>query len=986
MKPSYIISLVIVALLSVCYVASNDFEAPYSFVVTHLNSFQTSNGGFKATLNDDSPTLEATSHALLLSSLFGLRNKINPNNAASYIQTLENGDYGYGKSAGLASDLESVRHAVVSYQHLGMGVPNSGNVATFIKSLYVSDTHLFANRVGEKGDLKSTALAFQALESLGELQRTWVEESLDHVRKYLKKHQAGNHFEFPEEQSLSLLSANYYAIVLASHVGFDFGDAKRWAHFIAGLQSKEGGFYDSADKKSTSLESSVHAISSLRVLQSAPKESSHFVDLVDTDSLATYASFVTADLGEAARAHLAIALTKGFVNNFEVDVSYEILRSSRSIEKRVVQGTQLKPILSVKTFGGISHAGLDIDVAVTFTDTKEVRNTKLRWKDTEQYASDEFFDTAGHLGALKFEYTIRCYVGGVGEISFSQEDVKQIGYNVVVDSQARLDVTEKQFKEGDTVALHTAFHFGLNLGNTTNEFSTGDFSVTFKVLDSSEVAIHSTTRDRRANSDALAFDYTLTSSNIPSGDLYFVFEVANKNGVHTVETVTYKLSLLMIASNINFNSRDQTYKIGEKVKVTVEPATFPDLRTTYSYPATDVAGNKVAAQRKFFMDVKSPAGSLLHTIAGKPESGDNKQSVYSFEIEVSPSLDSIGSNLVSFRYETASGQSIDLSNYDSNSGELYEDSSVLSYKVNAELHMVDVKEQPSTNDYYYGNTINFRFKVLDKISGANVERGNNEQANVYLSLEHRDENRAKKFVSANEAATQEGDEYSIVWSINPNAVQGDGHLIISAQDADGNHLPLLNDKNKPVVYEVNIGGEINVESSTFSTSEFNFDDLTFISQFTLACQGKSLEGAQLKASVVRRASEGDEVLLENLPVATSDSGEYSLSFFFPIEEAPSGTYTLNFYREIDRKRALEAKQLKEKKRLREEQLRQFSEGEEAESQEPEEAEEKLEPLFTIDIKHTAPTKGQLPVRTEVIALVLFGGVFFMFSYQKKHYA
>ena len=63
-----------------------------------------------------------------------------------------------------------MRHAVLSYQHLGLTIPNSGNVATFIRSLYDADTHLFANRVGETGDLKSTALAFQTLEYLGELQ------------------------------------------------------------------------------------------------------------------------------------------------------------------------------------------------------------------------------------------------------------------------------------------------------------------------------------------------------------------------------------------------------------------------------------------------------------------------------------------------------------------------------------------------------------------------------------------------------------------------------------------------------------------------------------------------------------------------------------------------------------------------------------------------------------------------------------------------
>jgi hypothetical protein len=41
--------------------------------------------------------------------LFGVVEQINQQEVARYIQTLENGDYGYGKSAGLPSDLESVR-------------------------------------------------------------------------------------------------------------------------------------------------------------------------------------------------------------------------------------------------------------------------------------------------------------------------------------------------------------------------------------------------------------------------------------------------------------------------------------------------------------------------------------------------------------------------------------------------------------------------------------------------------------------------------------------------------------------------------------------------------------------------------------------------------------------------------------------------------------------------------------------------------------
>jgi len=78
---------------------------------------------------------------------------------------------------------------------------------------------------------------------------------------------------------------------------------------------------------------------------------------------------------------------------------------------------------------------------------------------------------------------------------------------------------------------------------------------------------------------------------------------------------------------------------------------------------------------------------------------------------VAPSLDSFGTNIVSFRYVTAFKEDIPLANYDTFYGELYEDSSVLNYTVHGELYMVEVKEKPSTNDYYYGNDINFRYCI-----------------------------------------------------------------------------------------------------------------------------------------------------------------------------------------------------------------------------------------------------------------------------------
>jgi len=145
--------------------------------------------------------------------------------------------------------------------------------------------------------------------------------------------------------------------------------------------------------------------------------------------------------------------------------------------------------------------------------------------------------------------------------------------------------------------------------------------------------------------------------------------------------------------------------------------------------------------------------------------------------------------------------------------------------------------------------------VKDAVSGQYVEKGGDEQANVYLSLQHKDEERGRPFVSAVQSATEAGEagkkEFVINWAINPNAVQGPGSLIVSAKDADGNHLPLYieGSKKKSVHFDVTIGGNISVESTTYSTSESTYSETVFIVEFKLACQEKSLRYFSLSLSL-----------------------------------------------------------------------------------------------------------------------------------------
>jgi len=992
--------LALVGLLSFALFAlavpSSQFNG-YSYVISHLDRFQTPTGGFSH-LEGGKASLEATADALFLSSLFGLRKKINQQEVARYIQTLENGDYGYGKSAGLASDLESVRHAVLSYQHLGQAVPNAGNVASFIKSLYDSKTNLFAPRLGERGDLKSTALAFQTLEYLGELQRQWVQDIFEKVRTYLSKHvKLGDsaHFDF-NEKGIPVISSNYYGVVLGSYVSFDFVSLPKWAAFVLSFHDeKAGGFYAGSDNKTTSFESTVFAISTLRLLQQTKGNTEQFVDAIKEQPLSKFVGTVPRELHSVAQAHLAVALTRAFKMNFNTRVYYEVLRASGSVDNKVVQGTQLKPIISVRTFDGVPHAGLDVEATLTYeSNSGEVIKAKLQLRDEEHYATNDFFETTNHLGRMNFHYTIRCYVVGVGEVSFDFEDTKQIGYGVVIDSRAHLDIADKDFAQGETVAVGTAFNFGVDLHNQThNNLLKGDFKVVFSVLDSSLVAIHTNSVSAKENTQPIKFAFTLKSSNIPSGDLIFRFDIVSASGiVHTTEEVKYQLAIPMVATQIAFEGvahEASKYKIGDTVRVSIQPASFPDLRTVTTYPAKDVNGKPVASQRVFVMDVHSRKGSLLRTVTGKAQGTEKVK--YIFEVPVTATLDTIGFNTISFRYVSASGHSVELASYDSHFGELIEDASSLNYTVDANLHIVDVQEQPKTASFAYGQIVRFRFRVKDTLSGRYVSKGQNEQANVYLLLKHADEVRGRPFVSVNqpadEALNAKGDsEFVIEWAINPNAVQGAGVLSLSAHDADGNPIDLFNDTSKkPVQFDITVGGDIEIEHSIYSTPDgYLYRETSFVLQFGLSCLKKNLTNAQLRASIYRDS----QLVVSLLPVATGEDGLYSVSWSVSHDAAPSGEYTFKFFREVDRKRAIEMHEFQEKKRKRGEQLKQLEEGiknPQADSSEVFIVEDIVSPLFEISHKHVAPSTSKFSIRVEVILAILLGGVFLAISYQKKHY-
>jgi len=975
-KASLVFGLFLCSFVAIT-LATNDFSA----VISSLRAFQDRTGGFRSS-SASGPSLQATADALFLSSLYGLRNRINTAAIPQFIAGQLNGDNGYGQFKGSPSDLESTFHAVLSYVYLGQPIPNSVQTAIFVRSLVDTRNNLFANHAGGHGNLKSTALAFQTLALLGEEKRGISKQVLDGVKKYVTDNAKSNHFEFPNED-LSFTSANYYGILAANQVGFTFSDVNAWANFILSFQSPEGGFYADSAKKTTTFEASAHAVSALNNLQTTlgtVDQASRLTNKVNGEALLQSLQYIPFDLHAASLAHLAIAPTSTFHENFKIAISYETVDSPPVRKTRIEQGTKLKPVLTVHAFGS-PHAGLDASVVITHSGSSVT--SPLQWAvATQNYAAEDFYDTSFLLGKLAFSFTLHQYVVGVGDISFSFSAEKEIGYGINVYAEAEHEVTHREIEEGQLVSPGTDFTFTVSLSNRTQEtILSGDFTVTFAVLDSSDVIIHLEQLEGRTNTKTISFEYALRDANIPSGALSFLFQVKGANGeAHTTHIVSYQVSTNMIATEIKFKGFDEapTYRLGDDVTISIAPASFPDLRNVHPFASVDYSGASVLNKRAFFLDITTSSGIVLQSIKGV--AGEN--SLYQFEFTIPSTLDYIGSNVVSFRYQTVHGQSIPLANFDSTYGELYDDSSVLSFAVESNLHLADVKEQPQQGDFYYGNEIGFRFGVVDTISNNRVSQG--EFGKVYMSLNHEDE-RHRTFTSTKIAADQIGEELVVRWQINPNAVKGDGVLILSAENADGEEISLYgaNKNSKETLkHKVNIGGDIEVEHKSYSTQTLTTSQTAFVVEFGLTCRKKTLKDAKLKA-FVNFVSGSHRTELLSVPVAAREDGEYSVSWTAPHAEAKSGRYELQVFREIDSQRAADNAGWREKeieRARREAELKgdQFNEAAFAAKL----SESPLNPLFTVDFNHKAPTGNILPFRLEWVPFILFL-VGFIWTTQKK---
>jgi hypothetical protein len=951
------VSFILFALIVVFGVdLSLGFTSGINSVVSSLADYQSKSGGFRPTKESEATT-EATAHALFLSSLFGLRDKINSADVPKFIESVSNpGDHGFSNQPGQPSDLESVRNALLCLNHLGNPLTlNTAGIGAFIESLF---DNLYANTLGGSGSLKSTAIAFQTLDSLNLLQSPNVVSKKAVIKTFLE---GLIRTEKNAKFFSSLTADNYYAIVVGHYVGITFDEPEQWAQYFRARQVRDGssvgGFYSDQTQNEILLDDAYYAVAALHTLQEATKSARPLPDTINTDNLLRYAGVLPRSLKAAALIYNAIARTSALQSVFKINSVYDVSDNRfRTVGNRIIQGSQIKPTLSVRTVYGLAHAGLD--VSLTTTHKSSASSSKLTWNaDTQEYGTEDQYDTGDKLGDVTFDYVIRWLVADLGkDLVINLSETKTVGYDLTVRPKAVH--AGKEIEKKGTVAIGTDFSFDVALGTVKNakpSLLSGDFSVLFTVRDSSDVVIHRQIFDGKTNTKPISFQYTLNTANIPGGDLKFTFDIGSSAGIHTTDFVTYNLPLTMVASEItfkNFENRAPVYRIGETVDVTIVPGSLPDLRTVKTYPAKD--NYNLPARRKFFMDVTSADSNVvLYSLPGTSAVNEAGNVAYNFQLPVSATFYSIGNNVVSFHYETAAGVKIPLQLFDSRAGELFEDGSSLSYSVNTELHLKNLNNEPRNGNLDYGNEVIFSFQVFDSVSGQNIFNGaDSKQATVYIVLKHKLDN-GLSYTSTKQPAQQIAENnkpshFSVQWEVNPNAVKGSGSLSLVAQGADGKEIPIYIENSKDI-WQVNIeiGGDLSVEEHHFS-SEIDDEDTIFFVDLELSCRTKKLSEAELIASV----NTGSSKL--SLPVTHGrEAGQYQLSWFQPTSQVRSGQYTIQFYRKVDSLRVAEK-------------------GGDL---------DQLDSLFEIKFTHRKTSAGFF-IQSEVIALLLLGSGFVYMVYQK----
>jgi len=137
-------------------------------------------------------------------------------------------------------------------------------------------------------------------------------------------------------------------------------------------------------------------------------------------------------------------------------------------------------------------------------------------------------------------------------------------------------------------------------------------------------------------------------------------------------------------------------------------------------------------------------------------------------------------------------------------------------------------------------------------------------------------------------------------------------------------------------------GQSTLKKKTY-TSSLSSEDTVFFVEFELSCQKSKLRDATLFAKIFFGKQE-----VASQPVILGPQGRYQVSWSTASKKAVSGDYQVAVYREVDRRRF----------------------------------EASAEPFFTVGLTYSPPFSSPLPVKTELLAILLFSFAFLAASFKK----
>lgn len=824
---------------------------------------------------------------------------------SSYLETLKVEGGLYTSKAGVPVTTESLRDGLVVATYTGTNIEKS-SVESFLRSLYDSESKLFAPRVGGVPSPKATAEALEIVNLAGIAGRDWTAKVLGEIKAYLPTLLSGGAFVFPASESTGVASSdrelfdnNVYAIVAAQIAGVPLAahSADLVAHFSERLSARAGFSY--AAGTAPSFEATVQAVRALRALERST-HTSIIESLPNREGIMQAIWYVPADLSKVGPAHHTFARLPNMKDGFGISVTLDTPSAVRIDESNpsIVSGTPVTPFVYVAPWGVQPHAGVDVEVTLSHKSGSDKKYKLLFNEERMGFTTEEAFSTESKLGELTATAAVQVPVAGGDVITLKSRVKFNIGYVMNVKPAAK--VAGRDIKVGEAVTVGTEFNFEASL-STTAALTSGAFDLVFSVLDSSDVLIAQTNKNyNKQGAETTHFNFELKQANLPAGALTFKFHVLDHatNTIHTSQRYTYDLQLSMVASQIKVGdgaSFKPTYKLGETATVSIVPASFPDLVNLHTYAAVDAAGEDASQRRAFYLDTMD-AGTVLRSFAGVASTDAQGNVKVEFTVTFPAVFDAIGTHALRFRYAPASGQDVILANYDSNASELLDENVELGFEVNPDLYIADLTDAPKGGSLSYGDLVRFSFKIKDRVTGESVLASYGAASTpIFLALAHKDA-AGKSYISARHAISADPrGGFEAQWVVNPNAISGKGTLQLLAVVLGGREIALPTENAKTFGVNVVIGGEISHTAVVKQVSVPTASHAAALVEFTLTCQERRLSGALLTASLLQ-----DGKLVASIPVARSDNeAVYSVSWNIREADAASASYQVAIHRQAD---------------------------------------------------------------------------------------